>query len=117
MLTYCQIESLEGATYMTDGTATAALTALKTRLRTITALNRAANVLAWDQRTYMPPGGLEARAEQVAVLRRLAHASLGDTQTGDLIERARDAVADLPLESYDASIVRIARRDHDLASR
>jgi carboxypeptidase Taq len=99
------------------GTETPALVALKERLRTITALNRAANVLAWDQRTYMPAGGLQARAEQSAALRRLAHAHLVDPHVGDVIERAQDEVADLAAESDDACTVRIARRDYGFATR
>lgn len=102
---------------MTNGTTPSALPALKERLRTIAALNHAASVLGWDQRTYMPRGGVQARAEQIAVLRRLAHAALADPRTGDLIERAQDEVADLPAEGDDASIVRVARRDHSVATR
>ena len=56
---------------------------LKHILGEIADVNRAAFVLAWDQETYMPPGGVANRADQLTTLRRLAHIrftkSLGST--------------------------------------
>ena len=46
---------------------------LTTRLGEISDLKAAAAVLAWDQQTYMPPGGAAARAVQLATLARTAH--------------------------------------------
>lgn len=54
----------------------ASLEALTTRLLEIQRINSAASVLSWDQETYMPAGGGEARAEQIAVLQGLAHDKL-----------------------------------------
>ncbi|MGC4096371.1 MAG: carboxypeptidase M32 [Nitrospira sp.] len=54
----------------------AALEPLTTRLLEIQRINSAASVLSWDQETYMPAGGGEARAEQIAVLQGLAHQKL-----------------------------------------
>ncbi len=51
----------------------ATLESLTTRLLEIQRINSAAAVLSWDQETYMPAGGGEARAEQIAVLQGLAH--------------------------------------------
>jgi len=70
-----------------------ALARLTTQLRMAMAFTRAARVLEWDQRTFMPPGGLAARADQLATLQRLAHAYTSDRRMGDLIERAADEVA------------------------
>ena len=44
---------------------------LKTLLAEINDLRYAGNVLYWDQATYMPSGGAEARASQLATLARL----------------------------------------------
>ena len=44
----------------------------------------ALNLLAWDARTVMPAGGVEARAEQVATLTTLAR----ELATGDAMARA-----------------------------
>ena len=38
---------------------------LKQRLGFIADLNATAAVLGWDQETYMPPGAIAARAEQL----------------------------------------------------
>ena len=46
---------------------------LKDKLATIHHLKDACAVLSWDQETYMPTGGGEARAEQIATLQTLAH--------------------------------------------
>ena len=43
-------------------------------------LESAANLLMWDQATYMPPGGAPARARQTATLRTLAHERLVSPQ-------------------------------------
>ena len=41
---------------------------LKARLLEVNDLGSAAAVLRWDQATYMPPGGAEARGRQTATL-------------------------------------------------
>ena len=53
------------------------LVELKQRLREISDLNAAADVLSWDQATYMPEGGASARGRQRAMLCRLAPRSQG----------------------------------------
>ena len=65
---------------MTDGkpkrtrrSAEQMLVELKGRLREISDLNAASDVLSWDQATYMPEGGAGARGRQLAMLCRLAH--------------------------------------------
>ena len=50
-----------------------ALLLLKDRLATISDVNAARKALSWDRQTYMPEGGVAARAEQLATLSRLAH--------------------------------------------
>jgi carboxypeptidase Taq len=54
----------------------ATLEPLTTKLLEIQRINSAASVLSWDQETYMPAGGGEARAEQIAVLQGIAHQKL-----------------------------------------
>src|ERR1700722_216947 len=51
----------------------AMLAELKRRLLEISDLNFSNAVLGWDQATYMPPGGAEARGRQAAMLSKLAH--------------------------------------------
>ena len=50
--------------------------ALTTSLLEIQRINSAASLLSWDQETYMPAGGGEARAEQISTLQGIAHQKL-----------------------------------------
>ena len=61
---------------------------LKQRLGIIADLNATAAVLGWDQETYMPPGAIEARAEQLTTLARLSHEKFTDEGIGRLLEAA-----------------------------
>ena len=86
---------------------------LKEHLATIGDLRSACSVLAWDRQTYMPAGGVEGRAEQLASLTRLAHEMLVSPRTAKLLDEAgeRDAGTD------DAALLRLARREHERATR
>ena len=86
---------------------------LKKRLTTISDLESAASVLAWDQQTYMPAGGVAARAEQRATLNRLSHELLADGETASLL----DAAGEPEPETDAAAIVRVARRKHEQATK
>lgn len=87
-----------------------ALNALRQHLASVADLNAAANVLEWDQETYLPDGAHEARAPQVATLRRLAHERFTDDATARLLAAAETEASGDPL-------VRVARRDVDRATR
>jgi carboxypeptidase Taq len=86
---------------------------LKTILAEVTDLSRAALVLEWDQETYMPPGGVTARSEQMSTLVRLSHVSFTSDEVGRLLGELEDETAGKPFDSYEASLVRVTRRDYD----
>lgn len=69
-------------------TANFAYTELETRFRRLQALRDAAGVLHWDLAVMMPPGGGEARAEQLATLQVIAHGMLTDPAMADLLDAA-----------------------------
>jgi carboxypeptidase Taq len=94
-----------------------ALAELKELLGEVSDLQRAAGVLAWDQQTYMPEGGVESRSSQLSTLRRLAHEAFSSDRLGRRLEAAESEVTGWDPEEDDASIVRVTRRDHDLARR
>ena len=94
-------------------TRTDALQLLKERFATMSDLNGARSVLFWDQQTYMPEGGVAARAEQLATLSRMAHEMLVADETGRLIE---DSGTPEP-ETEDSAVLRLARRDYDKAAK
>lgn len=86
---------------------------LKNRLLEATDLTWAASLLEWDQATYMPPGGAEARGRQVSTLARIAHEKYTDPAIGKLLEKLRSYEAGLPFESDDASLIRLTRREYE----
>src|SRR5439155_4511933 len=98
---------------MTQGNG--ALAPLKSRLALIQDLEGATAVLSWDQQTYMPPGGAPARAEQLATLSRFAHELLVAPETGRLIEQAAEDTNGAEVNSSEAALVRVARRDYEKA--
>jgi len=76
-------------------------------------LQSVAALLGWDQETYMPSGGADARAEQVALMAGLQHEMLTDPKLGDLIGAC---TADTTLskgDTQEAANIREMRRDYD----
>jgi carboxypeptidase Taq len=93
------------------------LAELKRRLREINDLHAAGAVLGWDQATYMPKGGAEARSRQCATLSRLAHEKSVDPALGRLLDALEPRADALPYDSDDASLIRVARRDFARATK
>jgi carboxypeptidase Taq len=85
---------------------------LKQRLREISDLNAAGDVLNWDQAIYMPAGGAGARGRQRATLHRLAHERAVVPALGTLIDSLALHGENLPYDSDDASLIRVARREY-----
>ena len=86
------------------------LSALRAALADIMDLRHAAAVLEWDQETYLPSGAAEARAQQVATLRRIAHERFTSDELATLLDRA------LPESRIDVDLVRVTRRDWQRAT-
>ena len=90
-----------------------ALADLKTRLGKIEDLRAAANVLSWDQETYMPSGAAEARAHQLSTLQTMAHEQFVADETGTLLDKAAGELNGADPLDDDASLVRVTRRDYE----
>lgn len=90
-----------------------ALADLKTRLGKIEDLKAAANVLSWDQETYMPSGAAEARAHQLSTLQTMAHEQFVSDETGALLDQAADELNGADPLDDNASLVRVTRRDYE----
>jgi carboxypeptidase Taq len=88
---------------------------LKTRLLEISDLNNVNALLEWDQSTYMPPGGGEARGRQSALLAQMAQEKFIDKEIGRLLDDLHSHEESLPYESDDASLIRVTRRDYERA--
>jgi len=93
------------------------LEALKLRLREISDIEAAGALLYWDQSTCMPRGGAQARARHMATLARLAHERWVDPALGKLLEKLRPMEEAFPEDSFEASLIRVARKDHQRATR
>src|SRR5271165_979197 len=78
-------------------------------------LSSCGSVLGWDERTYMPHAGSAHRAEQMALLARMAHEMLTAPQIGDLLAAAADHPQVKQPDSQPAANVREIRRAYDRA--
>jgi carboxypeptidase Taq len=87
------------------------------RLGEISDLERAGYLLSWDQETKMPPLGAPARAEQAATLTRLAHERYTAPELGSLLDELRELEERSEPESFEASVVRVTRRDYEKKRR
>jgi carboxypeptidase Taq len=77
------------------------------RLGELSDLRHAGHVLAWDQQVMMPPAGGPARGLALGAIQSLAHTRLVAPELGALLD------ADDP----EHAVVRVVRRDHDVARR
>jgi carboxypeptidase Taq len=90
---------------------------LKQRLAEVNNLTKAAGLLFWDQRVMMPPGGAAARAEAIATVSQLAQERFISPEIGGLLEELRGFEEESGYDSIEASLIRVARRDYDKATR
>jgi carboxypeptidase Taq len=81
------------------------------RLGEIADLEHATYLLDWDQETKMPPLGAPARAEQLATLARISHELGTAPELGVLLEELRELEEGSDPDSFEASVIRVARRD------
>jgi carboxypeptidase Taq len=94
-----------------------ALAELRRRLAEVHDLQQVTLAMEWDQLVMMPHGGAAVRAEQLATLHGLAHDRFIDPVVGSLLEELRPLEESQDYESDDASLIRVARRDWEKASR
>jgi carboxypeptidase Taq len=75
-----------------------------------TLLDSCAALLAWDEETYMPAGGVEHRGRQMALLAGLCHDRATDPRLGELLSEIEgsDLVCD-PLSAQSANVREIRR--------
>ena len=90
------------------------ISALRSALAPIEDLKAAAAVLSWDQETFMPDGGAEARADQIATLKTIAHERFVDDTVGQCLEEAAESITD-DTPPADADLVRVMQREYTRA--
>ncbi|GAC1645183.1 MAG: carboxypeptidase M32 [Herpetosiphon sp.] len=84
---------------------------LTSYLATVYDLDRVAAVLTWDQRTYMPSGGSNSRAQQLTTLAKLGHQYKTAPELGQLLDASEASSGDL--DEVERALVRVARRDFE----
>lgn len=92
---------------------TSKLAELKTRLAEVQDLRAVAELMDWEQQTYMPSGSVLTRAEQYSTIKRLAHEKFIADEIGILLN---DLAADSSIGDYDsddASLVRYVKAEYD----
>ena len=87
------------------------------RLGEISDVERAGFLLSWDMETKMPPLGAPARAEQATTLSRIGHELATAPELGSLLDELRELEEASDLESVEASVIRVARRDYEKKRR
>ncbi len=90
---------------------------LKQIMEEVADLGSAASLLGWDQQTYMPIGGGEARGHQLATIGKLAHQKATSDEVGKLLDDLKKEFNGADPVSDDAAMVRVAARDYDKAVR
>jgi len=87
------------------------LSQLKTIIAEVADLTYASALLGWDQQVNMPPGGAEARGNQLATLQTIAHAKLTAPEVGQLLEDLTLFASQLDPDSDDARYIKVAKRN------
>jgi carboxypeptidase Taq len=87
------------------------------RSREETLLASCAELLAWDEETYLPRAGVEHRANQLALLASLLHERAVDPRVGELISEVEGTPLTADPDSDAAANVREFRRLYERAVR
>jgi carboxypeptidase Taq len=80
-------------------------------------LRHAAELLEWDERVCMPPGGAEVHGEMQATIRRLAHEKFTSDTVGRTLEELKKGIAALDPDSTEYRIITVTARDYDKATK
>lgn len=71
-------------------------------------------VLDWDERTYMPRGGVENRADMISLLAGLVHDKQTSPRVGEILDELLNGIIDKKEDSIDAGNIRELKHDYDL---
>lgn len=77
------------------------------------------NLLSWDGMTYLPPApaAVEERAQQMTFIAKLGHERLISDELGRVLDELRPLESSLVPDSFEASLIRQTRLDHERARR
>lgn len=84
------------------------------KIREINDLNSAYALLEWDQASFMPSKGGEARASSMGTMAKLTHERLIDQELGDILDTLSEEGS---LDQIKAATVRVLKRERDKATK
>lgn len=90
-----------------------ALEQARSIMRKVKDLGAVSAVLGWDQETYMPTGGSEARAEQIATIDTLSHEALTSSTARKVADEVRAGID--TLAGDEKNVMSLFLREHDRA--
>ncbi len=79
----------------------------------IASLNGISALLNWDQLVNMPPGGVEDRSQQAALIGGMLHDRITSPKLGELISDLENEIGDLNADNENARLVRKAKWTFD----
>jgi carboxypeptidase Taq len=86
------------------------LNQLKAILGEVSDLTARSSVLGWDEQVNLPPGGGEARGQQLATLGKIAQEKFTSDEVGRLLEDLKSEYADA--ETDDGAMIRVTARNY-----
>src|SRR5574342_893893 len=89
---------------------------LKTLLAEVADLQAAQALLSWDQQTYMPQGGGEARGKQLATIGKISHQKFTSDEIGKLLGDLEKEFDGTEPDSDNSRLIRITRHDYERAT-
>jgi carboxypeptidase Taq len=90
---------------------------LKTLLAEVADLNYTQALLGWDQQTYMPQGGNEARGNQLATIGKISHQKFTSDEIGTLLSDLEKEYEGADPDSNDLRLLKVTRHEYDQATR
>lgn len=90
---------------------------LKTLLAEVADLNATQSLLSWDQQTYMPQGGNEARGNQLATIGKISHQKFTSDEIGTLLGDLEKEYEGADLDSDNLRLLKVTRHEYDQATR
>jgi carboxypeptidase Taq len=90
---------------------------LNARIREVSDLRHAADLLEWDERVCMPSGGASTHGEMLSTVRKLAHEQFTATEVGRLLDAAARDVASADPDADSTRLVAVIARDYRKATQ
>jgi len=86
---------------------------LKTILAEVSDLRGSANLLNWDMQVNMPPGGAQARGDQIGTLSRLAHERFTSPEHGALLHNLLPETEKMDPDADDVRLIKTMLRRYE----